>query len=200
MFISFEGIDGAGKTTQINLLEQYFLENGKEVVKLREPGGTKFSENIREILLSHEYKLNSFTELMLFQAARSYLTENIIIPALQSNKVVLCDRFFDSTTAYQGYGRGVDIEFIDKCNFFASLGLFPTITFYLSLTLEESNQRSQNKNFDRIEASGNGFYKNVQHGFEVLSQLHPGRIKKVDANQEIEKIHKEILSYISKMN
>ena len=108
MFITFEGIDGAGKSTQIELLKNYFIEQGKEVLAIREPGGLKFSENIRNILLSNDTNINNTTELLLFLSARSELTEKVILPALNEDKIVICDRFYDSTYAYQGFGRGID--------------------------------------------------------------------------------------------
>ncbi len=192
MFISFEGIDGSGKTTQIQLLKDYYISKGREVITLREPGGTLFSEKIRELLLSKDFELNSFTELMLFEAARSYLTENIIKPALENGKVVLCDRFFDSTTAYQGYGRGLDIKFLTLCNEMAVSSVYPNITFYLNVKLSESKRRSQERIADRIESSGNDFYKKVQFGFDELAKLYPKRINEIDANQEIAKVFEEI--------
>lgn len=200
MFISFEGIDGSGKTTQIQLLKDYFVSKGLEVITLREPGGTIFSEKIRELLLSKEFVLNSFTELMLFEAARSYLTENIIKPALESNKVVLCDRFFDSTTAYQGYGRGMDKKFLTLCNQMAVSSVYPNITFYLNVKTEISRKRSEKKIADRIESAGDDFFSKVQNGFDELSKMFPERIKNIDANLSIEQVFNQIKIIIENNN
>jgi dTMP kinase len=200
MFISFEGIDGSGKTTQIQLLKDYFVSKGLEVITLREPGGTIFSEKIRELLLSKEFVLNSFTELMLFEAARSYLTENIIKPALESNKVVLCDRFFDSTTAYQGYGRGMDKKFLTLCNQMAVSSVYPNITFYLNVKSEISRKRSEKKIADRIESAGDDFFSKVQNGFDELAIMFPERIKNIDANLSIEQVFNQIKIIIENNN
>ncbi|MCX6147388.1 MAG: dTMP kinase [Candidatus Kapabacteria bacterium] len=200
MFISFEGIDGSGKTTQIQLLKDYFVSTGLEVITLREPGGTIFSEKIRELLLSKDFVLNSFTELMLFEAARSYLTENIIKPALESNKVVLCDRFFDSTTAYQGYGRGMDKKFLTLCNQMAVSSVYPNITFYLNVQTEISRKRSEKKVADRIESAGDDFFSKVQNGFDELSKMFPERIKNIDANLSIEQVFNQIKIIIENNN
>lgn len=192
MFITFEGIDGSGKTTQIQLLKDYFISNGREVVTLREPGGTLFSEKIRELLLSKDFILNSFTELMLFEAARSYLTENIIKPALDEGKVVICDRFFDSTSAYQGYGRGMDKKLLTLCNQMAVSSVYPNITFYLNVNLSESKKRSKERIADRIESSGEEFFIRVQNGFDDLAKLYPERIKEIDANLDVESVFNQI--------
>lgn len=145
MFITFEGIDGSGKTTQILLLKDYLESVGCKTMFLREPGGTKFSEIIRDILLNKDLEINPVSELMLFEAARANLTNEVIIPALQKGIFVLCDRFYDSTTTYQGFGRELDLAQVMAVNEMATFGIEPDITFYLRLSLEESKKRSKHK-------------------------------------------------------
>lgn len=199
MFISFEGIDGSGKSTQIKLLQEKLESFGKTVVSLREPGGTELSEKIRELLLHKDYDLNSETELLLFESARAYLTNTIIIPSLQSGKVVLIDRFFDSTIAYQGYGRGLDLDFIDKCNLFATQGIEPDITFYLKINMNTSNERRIMDTKDRIEKSGLEFYQKVISGFDNIAINNPKRVVTINAENSISTIHDEIMEIVNKM-
>lgn len=185
MFISFEGIDGCGKTTQLNLLSDYLISIGYEIIKLREPGGTEISEKIREILLNSKEDIHSITELLLFESARSHLVNTIIKPAISENKIVISDRFYDSTTAYQGYGRGLDVETVERFNSIASLGIEPDITFYLDVDLATAKERSTRRIYDRIESSGNEFFERVIGGFRQLSLKHPERINQIDASGEI---------------
>ncbi len=197
MFITFEGIDGCGKTTQLKLLKEYLIENGKSVVSIREPGGTEFSEQIRNILLHSGYQLNSVSELMLFEAARADLTEKIILPALNDGKFVLSDRFFDSTVAYQGYGRKLDLDLINKINLFSTYNLKPHITFYLKINLETSGFRTQSRKPDRIETSGDDFYKRLMLGFDKIAEAEPERFFIVDAEREIKEIQTDIRRVIN---
>lgn len=197
MFITFEGIDGSGKTTQIKLLKEYLEKKSKEVLAIREPGGLTFSEKIRAILLDKSTEINDFTELLLFEAARSELTQKVIKPALAEGKVVICDRFFDSTTAYQGYGRGINIDDVQFINNFATQNLVPDITFYLKIPIETSLIRNIEKEKDRMELNSNEFIKKVKNGFDLLAEKFPERIKEIDANDEIEKVHFKIKSFIN---
>ncbi|ROL61037.1 dTMP kinase, partial [Bacteroidetes/Chlorobi group bacterium ChocPot_Mid] len=128
MFITFEGIDGCGKSTQLELVEKFLIDNGKEVLTLREPGGTVLAEEIREILLHSHHTISKESELFLFEAARADLVSKVIKPALEQRIIVLCDRFYDSTTTYQGYGRGFDIQTIKIINNLATNGLKPDLT------------------------------------------------------------------------
>ena len=131
MFISFEGIDGSGKSTQLLLLRDVLEQAGSAVVTIREPGATLLSESIREILLSNKQTITSTAELLLFSAARTQLVEKVIEPALEQGTLILCDRYVDSTTAYQGYGRMLDMENVTTCNRIATRGVMPSVTFFI---------------------------------------------------------------------
>ena len=196
MFITFEGIDGTGKSTQIGYLEDYLTKNNIPFISIREPGGTEFSEQIREILLDTKSKISSVAELMLFEAARADLCEKVIEPALRDGKVVISDRFFDSTTAYQSYGRGIDIEKVKVCNQLATNSLKPDFTFYFRLPLDESIKRRNGRELDRMEQSGQDFFDRVILGFEELAKQEPERIIIIDAYKSREEIFEEIMKTI----
>jgi dTMP kinase len=196
MFITFEGIDGTGKSTQIGFLEDYLTKNNIPFISIREPGGTEFSEQIREILLDTKSKISSVAELMLFEAARADLCEKVIEPALREGKVVISDRFFDSTTAYQSYGRGIDIEKVQVCNQLATNNLKPDFTFYFKLPLDESINRRNGRELDRMEQSGQDFFDRVILGFEELAKQEPERIIIIDANKSREEIFNRILKRV----
>ena len=196
MLINFEGIDGCGKSTQIHLLKQYLEERGKKVQVYREPGGTSIAEEIRSILLDSKYEISAISELLLFSAARAQLVQDKIIPALERGITVILDRFYDSTTAYQGYGRSVlPIDEIILLNKMASHGLVPEITFYLRISQELALQRRKERAQDRMEMAGNDFYSRVLKGYEMMAKKHP-RFIVLDGAQPIESIAKQIQSHI----
>jgi dTMP kinase len=196
LIISFEGIDGSGKTTQINLLKKRLEIDGIDVRLFREPGGAELSEVIRGILLNPEIEINSVTELLLFSSARSQLIAEKVKPFLANAGVIILDRFFDSTVAYQGYGRGsVPLEQIYQLNKIASHGITPDITFYLRVDLETAEKRRSNLSKDRMERSGYDFYRNVIRGFDVISKSEP-RFSEIDASLEIEDIHVKIWNHV----
>ncbi|MDZ7806837.1 MAG: dTMP kinase [Gracilimonas sp.] len=198
MLITFEGIDGSGKSTQIELLQKYLIKKGYEVNVFREPGGTDVSEMIRGMLLNPEIKIDPVTELLLFSSARSQLVVEKLKPLLNKDVVVILDRFFDSTTAYQGFGRqSIPIEKIKQINEFATHKLIPDITFYLRLSLEEAAERTKRFEKDRMELSGNSFFKRVFDGFEQLAKTEE-RFKTIDAGQEVHIIHEEIVGNLEK--
>ena len=142
IFITFEGIDGCGKSTQCELLKDYLTDNGKDFIFVREPGGTVIGERIREILLDKKNtQMTARTELMLFEAARAQITDEVIRPALEEGKTVICDRFFDSSSAYQGKARGMGMEFVSDLNMAATGGLKPDITFFFDISAEEALER-----------------------------------------------------------
>jgi dTMP kinase len=197
MFITFEGIDGSGKTTQIKLLQDYIESRGNQTVIIREPGGTPFSEIIRDILLNKDIEINPVSELLLFEAARANLTDQVIIPALKNGFYVLCDRFYDSTTAYQGYGRQLNLDEVLNCHKLATLGIKPDLTFYLKLTLDESLERSAHKKADRMERAGREFFLRVLDGYDAIAASEPERFVIIDAAGDIEETHRKIVSFIA---
>lgn len=198
MFITFEGIDGSGKSTQIELLKQHYNKQGKEVILIREPGGTELSENIRELLLNKNYQITPESELLLFNAARNDLFTKVIKPALKQDKIILSDRFYDSTVAYQSYGRGLEIETVSFVNKLATHSTQPDITFYLKIDLETSKSRNESKTKDRIEKAGDKFFEDVKNGFDQLAKNTP-RIKTINATGKIQETHKKILSYLNEI-
>lgn len=192
MFITFEGIDGSGKTTQITLLESWLRGKGMGVVSLREPGGTALSESVRGVLLSAKHDIVSRAELLLFEAARAQLVETVIRPAINRGEVVICDRFADSSTAYQGFGRGLPVEEVQQCNNIATGGLLPTITFFLDVSVEISLARASGRQTsapDRMEKSGLEFFERVRNGYLALANAEPERFVIVPAEQLAEEIH-----------
>jgi len=199
MFITLEGIDYSGKTTQAKLLVERLKKTKKEVIFLREPGGTNISEKIRSILLDKQHlELTQIAELFLFSAARHQLVTEVIKPALKSGKFVVCDRYDDSTTAYQGYGRGIDLNDVKLINRIATEGLRPDLTFYLDVQIEEIFKRQQSKNVstDRMEESGRIFFEKVRKGYLVLAKEEPERFIVVNGNRQIDIIHNEIWEII----
>ena len=196
MLINFEGIDGCGKSTQIHLLKKYLEENGRQVQVYREPGGTPIAEKIRSILLDSKNNMSVVSELLLFSAARAQLVQEKIIPALDNGATVILDRFYDSTTAYQGYGRSVlPIDEISVLNKMASCGLVPKITFYLRISQKLALERRLQNAQDRMEMAGNEFYSRVLDGYENIIKEH-SRFIVLDGAQSIESIAKEIQKHL----
>lgn len=197
MLITFEGIDGSGKSTQISLLKEYLTNSGKKVQVLREPGGTDISELIRGMLLNPEIEIDPVTELLLFSSARSQLIAEKVKPLLAKGVVVILDRFYDSTTAYQGYGRkSIPIDQVHQINKIASHEIAPDVTFYLRLSLEESAKRTAHMQKDRMEQSGIEFFQNVIKGFDELSKSEE-RFVTIDASKNVDEVHDLILSNLS---
>lgn len=196
MLISFEGIDGCGKSTQIELLKNYLNGKDRTVHIFREPGGTELSEKIRSLLLHDSDEMDPVTEMLLFSAARSQLISEKVKPLLSKGEVVILDRFYDSTTAYQGYGRkSVPIETIHKLNRIASHNTAPDITFYLKISPDDAAKRTANQNKDRMEKAGKQFFDDVATGYDQLSQTE-NRFVTLDATQEADKIHSQIIQKI----
>lgn len=202
MFISFEGIDFCGKSTQVELLRDYLLEQKKIVHLIREPGGTEISEKIREILL--DKKNNAMvmeTELFLFSASRAQLVREVIRPYLQKGYYVISDRFHDSSTAYQGFGRGLSVDAIIKIHNLAIGETLPGITFFIDIPNEIAIERKLKKShsdLDRIEVSDNTFYERVREGYLYLSKQEK-RFRVIDGTQSIENINKQIIDEIKSL-
>ena len=202
-FITFEGPECAGKTTQIRLLKEYCDNQGRETIVTREPGGTEVGEELRKIVKHHisEIPVTDQAEVLLFAASRAQHVSEVICPALERGAVVICDRYYDSTTAYQGYARGLDMGFLNQLNHFAISGCVPDITILLDLTAEESMDRSSKREEtlfveDRIESEKLDFHKRVRDGFLRIAKEEPERMKIVHAVDTIENIHNKIKEHI----
>ncbi len=203
VFISFEGPECAGKTTQIRMLQEYFTKKNIDTVVTREPGGTVIGEELRKIVKHHvgETAVVDEAEVLLFAASRAQHVRKVIIPALSSGINVICDRYSDSTMAYQGYGRGLDLSFIAMLNRFATAGCMPDLTFVLDLTAEESSERIINREEtlfleDRIESAELSFHKRVRQGFLEIARQEPERVKIISAVQPKEAIHGQIIGLL----
>lgn len=196
LFITFEGADGCGKTTQMKLLAEYLQEKGHEVVITREPGGKGLGEKVREILLNYDGEVSDRCESFLFLADRAQNIDIIVNPAVEAGKIVLCDRHIDSTVAYQGFGRGLDIERINMLNNLATNGRKPDLTFVFDIDVETSMQRV-GKHKDRMENAGKEFHNRVRFGYLELAKKEPDRIKVIDATKSIEEIHACLIDAIT---
>lgn len=201
LFITFEGTDGSGKTTQIKLLEKYLNEKGHAVVLSREPGGTRISEIIRDLILDPKNKeIVPLTEMILYAASRAQHVAEVIEPALESGRIVICDRYVDSSYAYQGGGRGMDLKVIADVNRIAVNGTVPDITFFLDIDPEISVRRRINSTgADRIELEKLDFHRRVYDGYKKLSILYPDRIKTIDAAKSIEEISSQVNDFIDEL-
>jgi dTMP kinase len=200
MFITFEGIDFSGKSTQVELLYNYLLNTGKRVEFIREPGGTEISEIVRTILLDKSHnKMTMETEIFLFSASRAQLVREKIRPYLNEGIYVILDRFHDSTTAYQGYGRGIPLDSVAHINKLAIGDTIPDITFFLDIPVDEANRRKKAHNrveLDRIEISSNEFYEKVRNGYLTLAEKET-RFKIIDGMMNEQDIHKTIIKELA---
>jgi len=202
-FITFEGIEGCGKSTQLELLKAHLEKKGRAVFSVREPGGTLLGERVRSVLLNGtEEGIDPWAELFLYEACRAQLVAKVIRPALAQGKVVLCDRFFDSTLAYQGFGRGLDVEKIEGLNALATGGLVPDLTFLVDCAEEVGLKRawarinaSMGAREDRFEKEELAFHRRVRDGFLEIARAAP-RVKVVDGSREISTVHGEIRDII----
>lgn len=196
LFITFEGIDGSGKSTQFNMLKEYLEQKGVDYIVVREPGGTTIGEKIREILLNKKNdKMVSRAELLLFEAARAQIVEEKIKPSLEAGTTVLCDRFFDSTIAYQGYARDLGLDRVMDLNMYATDGLEPDVTFLINVTPEEALRRRgvRGEADDRMEALGMGFQAKVANGYLGAAKRY-SRIKVIDGHRTPDEIFEDIKS------
>ncbi|MDP8213006.1 MAG: dTMP kinase [Candidatus Zapsychrus exili] len=198
-FITFEGSEGSGKSTQIKLLQKYLKSHKKSIVFLREPGGAKISEKIRKILLDVNNKeMSDECETLLYMAARAQLVYEKILPALKEGKIVLCDRFLDSTLAYQGYGNGVDISMIKKIGVFATKEVTPDLTFVFDIEAKKGLARINGEK-DRIEKREISYHNKVRNGFLDIAHKESKRVKVICSDKAKGDIHTIIVKYIEKL-
>jgi dTMP kinase len=196
LFITFEGGEGTGKTTVINNLYNYLISLGYDVIKTREPGGSKISESIRGIILDRNNTIMDYkTEALMYAASRRQHLIEVIIPALKKNKIVICDRYIDSSLAYQGYARGLGIEQVKTINEYAISGYWPDLTIYIDLdpNIGINRIKNNNRDVDRLDEETISFHEKVREGYIKLIDLYPNRIKKIDGNVSL-----DILTQIAK--
>jgi dTMP kinase len=202
IFITFEGPDGAGKTTQIQLLAQALREEGRDVTATREPGGTFISDQIRAILLNPDHKeMAARTEVLLYAASRAQHVHEVMIPALAKGDIVLCDRYIDASIAYQAYGLGADLQHVELINRYASDGLQPHRTYMLDIPVEAGMERLHRRSgisgpagLDRIEQRERDYHSRVRAGFQRIAELAPDRVLLIRADRSAEEVAKDILS------
>lgn len=196
MFLTFEGVDSSGKTTQAALLVESLRARGDVPVHfIREPGGTAISERLREILLDrNNLELSELTELFLFSASRAQLVSQVIVPALGRGEIVVCDRFADSTTAYQGYGRGLDLDAVRRINAVATAGTEPDVTVLVDITVAEiaARKNAAGGAIDRMENAGKEFYERVRAGYLAIAREHPERFVVIDGMRGVNDIARDI--------
>ena len=199
LFITFEGTDGAGKTTQIQRLTADLRQASYEVCLTREPGGTPISEQIREMLLNPDHsEMAATTELLLYAASRAQHVSEVIKPALKAGKVVISSRFADATVVYQGYGRGLDLEKIHRLNRIATDGVTPDVTFVLDLPVEIGLQRAQKRRggLDRLEREKIEFHRRLREGYQTIARQEPQRLKIIDAQVSPKRVYAQIQGLI----
>lgn len=202
-FITFEGPEGSGKTTIINMLNEKLCQDGYDVLLSREPGGSRISEIIRNIVLDPENKeLSPSAEALLYAASRAQHFDEKIAPALEKNKVVLCDRFIDSSLVYQGIGRKLGVKEVYEINRFAIKDVLPTLTIFFdiepSLGLERIRQNS-NRKYDRLDMESLSFHEEVYEGYKMIANLYPDRIKIINARNSVEEVFNDVLKVIEEV-
>lgn len=199
IFITFEGPDGSGKTTQISLLEKYFERKGYDILITREPGGTNISEQIRNIILDkNNIEMDRTTEALLYAASRAQHVEEIIKPSLMEGKAVICDRFVDSSIVYQGIGRNLGIDVVKRINDMATGGIEPDITFLMKISPEIGlNRKFSSDECNRLDMEKLEFHNQVYKGYLELESLYKDRIIGIDAAKSIERIHEDIINIVS---
>ncbi len=201
MFITLEGPEGSGKSSQLPMLADWLRDNGYQVFTTREPGGTIIGDQVRAILGNLEnVSMQPRTEILLFLSARAQLVEEVIRPLLAQNIIVLCDRYADSTLAYQGYGHGIDLDTLRKLLDFATGGLYPDITFLLDLNIQTGLARRRNSGgeWNRLDAYAVGFHERVRKGYLELAEVEPQRWIKINADQSFDKVQLDIQNALRK--
>jgi dTMP kinase len=193
LFITFEGPDGSGKTTQARLLAEYLQARAHAVIYTREPGGTEISEQIRDVILSPRNRaMQNQAEVLLFSAARAQIVAELIRPALAANKIVICDRYYDSTLAYQGYGLGLDLDALRAITRFATGGLAPDLTFYVDVPAEVGLARRQRGETNRLDQKDVAYHTRVRNGYLELARAEPQRFVIVDGTRAIDLVQQDI--------
>jgi len=197
--ITLEGSEGSGKSTQSALIAEYLKKAGCDVLQLREPGGVKISESIRNLLLdAKNTAMSNECEMLLYMAARGQIVQEVIAPALKSGKIIICDRFLDSTIAYQGYGNGVDIEVIKRTGAFVTKGITPDMTLLFDIEVEKGLSRT-NAQKDRIEMRSLDYHNKVRQGYLALAKEEPKRIKVIQVDAPKEKIFERVRVHLDKV-
>lgn len=196
LFITFEGADGCGKTTQMNLLAEYLRNKGLDVVTTLEPGGQYVCQKIRELVLLYKGEVSPKCEAFLYLASRAQNVDFVVKPAVDSGKIVLCDRHIDSTIAYQGYGRGIDLKQLKEQNDLATSNFRPNLTLVFDIDVETSQSRV-GKEKDRLEAEGKDFHERVRQGYLEIAKQEPERVKVIDAKDTIENIFEQVKEIVS---
>lgn len=195
-FITIEGIEGSGKSTLTEGIIEFLKSKGFDVVYSREPGGTKVGENVRNILLANGNEMDPMTEVFLFLAARRENVRKKILPALKDGKVVVCDRYTDSTIAYQGYGRGLPIKLLRRLNKLATSGIKPDLTLVIDIDPEKGLERIQGKDLDRIEREHIEFHRRVRDGYRKIARISGKRVKVLDGELPKEELLKKAISLV----
>ncbi len=195
LFITFEGPDGSGKTTQARMLAEYLQSRGLPVLHTREPGGTAISEQIRQVVLSaHNQSIQQETEALLFSAARAQIVAELIRPALAAGKIVVCDRYADSTMAYQGYGLGLDLDALRAITRFATGGLAPDLTFYVDVPVDVGLARRHRGETNRLDQKDLEYHARVREGFLKMAREEPQRWIVIDGTRSVDQVQQEIRS------
>lgn len=192
LFITFEGIDGCGKSTQSKLLVSYLKKSGYSIVSTREPGGVDLAESLRKLVLAPGAKIVPLAELLIYEAGRAELVQELIRPALKNGKIVICDRFADASLAYQGYGRGLNLKLVRKLNELATGGLKPDLTFLLYIPV----RKRKNKKRDRLERESFKFHRNVSRGYQELAAKEPKRFIVVNVQKKINQTQRIIRQHL----
>lgn len=196
-FITVEGIDGCGKSTQARLLVEDLERAGYDVLALREPGGVAISEKIRALLLDPaNVEMSATCELLLYEAARAQLVHEVVAPALAEGRVVVCDRFYDSTTAYQGYAGGVPLDAVTRANELAVGACAPDLTLVFDIDPALAAERTVSRTQDRMEAKGIAYQQHVAEGFRAIASAEPARVKRIDAARDIDAIHADVMAAV----
>ena len=199
-FITFEGTEGSGKTTVIEKVEQYYLEKGYKVIRTREPGGSKIAEDIRNVILDvNNTEMDSITEAMLYAASRRQHLVEKVIPYLEKGYIVLCDRFIDSSLAYQGYARGLGIDKVYQLNLIATNGILPDVTIYIDVKPEVglSRIKSNNREENRLDKESIKFHENVYEGYRQVSLMFKERFKVINGEQEREAVYNDTINVLN---